>query len=235
MKPAPPVTEWRSCRLKRHRRATADGRPEGGRLYVQGRMTQVPIRQGGRSTGHGMASAGSFRRCRPRPRGRRSLCTCIQFRLRAQHGEAVSEARWNVALPEIRGRQLDRDPPSERRRSDPDVNGHVVDRPDNDPHQFCLRAADLQMQTAQGTRDRSRVIVLYEGVVDSERSIPLRVKRFEEEPAGITVDIGFDDQNLAKLRGRDAHLRNPVRRSGGGIARSRWIPSGAPVRRVGRL
>ena len=89
--------------------------------------------------------------------------------------------------------ELDRLPPSERRRAVADVDGDVEDPTGEGANQLALRVGRLlKVQSAQHAATRVGDIVLYEidgDLLGDERGALVRL---EEEAAVVVVDVGAD-------------------------------------------
>src|SRR5262249_34676994 len=94
------------------------------------------------------------------------------------------------------------------RRAEADVDGHVEDRALDHMNQLALRPAELQVQPADRTAGRTRVVVLHEHVDDSTRAVFFGVVRLEKKSAHVAANVRLDDDDGWNLRGYELHVQD---------------------------
>jgi hypothetical protein len=82
--------------------------------------------------------------------------------------KAMRESGWNVDLVLAIGREPYADPPSERRRTEPDVHRDVQCFPLDDTAELGLRMLQLIMEPSQSSLRGPRMAILDEEIMDAE-------------------------------------------------------------------
>ena len=120
--------------------------------------------------------------------------------------KTMRETWRNIQLQEVFGRECHANPVFEGRGAPPDIYCYVVDLSFRYSHQLALRLSSLQTQTAQGSAQRSRMIVLNKSHVDSGGLKLLLLICFEKETASIAEDSALDENHAWKLSGGELHV-----------------------------
>ena len=101
--------------------------------------------------------------------------------------------------------ELETLPPTERRRSAPQVDEHVVDRAARAAEK--LGHARLEVHPTDDPATRARMVVLDEIVLDAELGQDAAAVGFQEEPAVVAVDRRFDQDRPRELSWQSLHER----------------------------
>ena len=113
----------------------------------------------------------------------------------------MAESHRKKELTAIFGRKFDTIPLTKRRRTDPQVNGHIEDDPRCTAHQFrhgCRHV--LIVQPPKDSLLRTRVVILDELLVNAESRVSTPVIGLEEETPAISVNLRLDYNYTGKRR-----------------------------------
>ena|SRR5690554_2957044 len=97
------------------------------------------------------------------------------------------------------------DPLAESSRCGAKIDRHVEDLPNDDRDELGLSVRILEVEAAEDALFRARLICLNELLLDSGRPIARLVEGFEEIPAGITKNLGFNEEQTVERERADFH------------------------------
>src|SRR5207302_2350420 len=112
--------------------------------------------------------------------------------------EPVSKPAWNIDLILRDGRQHNRRPFSESRRTGADVHRNIQRFSFDDAADLGLSVVQLVMQTAQRSFNRTGVVILYKYVGNANSGELCLIIDFDKKPTGVEEDVGAEFPYLGK-------------------------------------